>query len=62
MKRKIDLPANENNEAEKNVKFKNNVPFRSCNLKINNTFIDNAEDLDVAIVMYNLLEYSNNFL
>ena len=29
--------------------------------KINNTFIDNAEDLDIVIPMYNLLEYSDNY-
>ena len=28
-------------------------------LKINNTFRDNAEDLDFVMTMYNLLEYSN---
>ena len=25
------------------------------------TFIDNAEDLDIVILMYNLLEYSDDF-
>ena len=29
--------------------------------KINNTFIDIAEDLDIGMSMYNLLEYSNNY-
>ena len=29
--------------------------------KLNGTLIDNAEDLDVAISMYNLLEYSKNY-
>ena len=41
--------------------FKNNTSFRLCVSKINNTFIDNAEDLDVAMPMYNLLEYSDNY-
>ena len=27
--------------------------------KINNTVIDNAEDLDIIILMYNLLEYND---
>ena len=40
---------------------KNNAPFRSCISKINNTLIDNAEDVDTVMPMYNLLEYSNNF-
>ena len=41
------------------VFFKNNVPFRSCILKINNTFIDN--DLDIGMLIYNLLEYTDNY-
>ena len=32
-----------------------------CISKINNTFTDNAEDLDIAVQMYNLLEYSENY-
>ena len=32
-----------------------------CISKINNTFADNAEDLDIAVQMYNLLEYSENY-
>ena len=31
------------------LEFKNNTPFISCILKINNTLIDNAEDLDVVM-------------
>ena len=29
--------------------------------KINNTFVDDAEDLDVVMRMFNLLDYSNNY-
>ena len=29
--------------------------------KINNTFIDNTEDLDIVMPMYNLLQYSDNY-
>ena len=29
--------------------------------KINNTFIDNAEDLDIVVPMYSLLKYSDNY-
>ena len=51
------------NEAnyDKKLAFKNNAPFTSCISKINNTLIDNAEDLDIVIPMYNLLEYSTNY-
>ena len=29
--------------------------------KISNTFIDNAEDLDIVVPMYSLLKYSDNY-
>ena len=35
--------------------FKNNAPFRLSIIKINNTFIDNAEDLDIVMQMNNKL-------
>ena len=41
--------------------FKNNASFIGCISKINNTLIDNAEDLDVAMPMYNLLQYRKNY-
>ena len=40
--------------------FKNDAPFRSCITKINNILVDNAEDLDIVMTMYNLLEYSDS--
>ena len=48
------------NKRNKKLTFKNNAPFRSCISKINNTFVDNPEDLHIAMSMYNLLEYSDN--
>ena len=33
----------------------------SCISKVNNTLIDNAQDLDIVMPMYNLLEYSKNY-
>ena len=41
--------------------FKNNAPFTNCISKINNALIDIAEDLDIVMPMYNLLEYSKNY-
>ena len=41
--------------------FKNNAPFTNYISKINNVFIDNAEDLDIVLSMYNLLEHSKNY-
>ena len=53
--------ANESDKAQKNVAYKNNAPFRSCISKINGTLIDNAEHLDIVMLMYNMLEYSQNY-
>ena len=44
----------------KKLVFKNNAPLINCISKINGVKTDNAEDLDVAMPMYNLLEYSKN--
>ena len=52
---------NNNVFGEKKLVFKNNAPFMNCVSKINGVQIDNAEDLDVVMPMYNLLEYSKNY-
>ena len=52
---------NDDKTRNKKLFFKNNVPFRSCKSKISRTFIDNIEDLDIVMPMYNLLEHSNNY-
>ena len=41
--------------------FENNAPFTNCISKINNVLIDNAEDLDVIMPVYNLIEYSKSY-
>ena len=41
--------------------FKNNAPFTNCISKINNVLIDNGEDFDLVMPMYNLIEYSRNY-
>ena len=51
----------DNAKRNKSVAFKNNTPFINCTSKINGVQIDNAEDLDVVMLMYNLLEYSKNY-
>ena len=40
--------------------LKNNGPYPNCISKIN-VLIDNAEDLDIVMPMYNLFEYSKNY-
>ena len=51
----------DNTKINKSVEFENNAPFINCISKINGVQIDNAEDLDVVMPMYNLLEYSKNY-
>ena len=51
----------DNAKRNKAVAFKNNAPFINCISKINGVKIDNAEDLDVVMPMYNLLEHSKNY-
>ena len=50
------------NRSRKNrpLAFKNNALFIGCISKINKSLIDNAEVLDVAMPMYNVLGYSKN--
>ena len=52
---------NDANKRNKKLTLKNNGTFRSSISKINNTFIDNAEELDIVMTIYNLLEYSNSY-
>ena len=46
----------DNAKRNKTVAFKNNAPFINCISKIYGVKIDNAEDLDVVMPIYNLLE------
>ena len=51
---------NDANKRKENLTFNNIAAFRSCISNINNGFTGNAEDLDIAMSMHNLLEYSDN--
>ena len=53
----------EENRDRKNrpLILKNNASFISYITKINNELIEDAEDLDIVMSMYNLLEYSKNY-
>ena len=46
------------NKSNKSLAFKNNAPSINCISKINGVLINNAEDLNVVIPMYSLIEYS----
>ena len=41
--------------------LKNNAPFVSCITRINGELIEDADDLDIVMSMYHLLEYSKNY-
>ena len=56
IKRRITVAGNNlANRMNKKLTFKNNAPFRSCISKINNTFIDNTEDLDIVMPIYKII-------
>ena len=48
-------------EINNGVIFKNCAPFAKCVSRINGTQIDNAQDIDTVMPMYNLTEYSDNY-
>ena len=62
VKGKITVVGPNNDAYDKKLALKSNAPFTSCISKINITLIDNAEDLDVVMPMYTLIEYSKNCL
>ena len=41
--------------------LKNCAPFTKCNLEINDEHAHTAENLDIIMPMYNLIEYSDNY-
>ena len=50
-------------EGDNNTRLalKNCAPFTKCNLEINDEHVDTAENLDIVMPMYNLIEYSDNY-
>ena len=49
------------NAAATRLALKNCAPFTKCNLEINDEYVDTAENLDIVMPMYNLIEYSDNY-
>ena len=41
--------------------FKNCAPFKDCRTEINDSFVDYADFINIAMPMYNLIEYSDNY-
>ena len=56
-----DAAARRADERNNGMIFKNCAPFTKRISKINNTEIDNGQDIDIVMPMYNLIEYSNNY-
>ena len=55
---------NSNNIRDKRNRpliLKNNVPFVSCITRINGELIEDTDDLDIVMPIYNLLGYSKNY-
>ena len=48
-----------NNDTK--VAFENCATFRKCRREINGIFIDEAQHINIAMPMYNLIEYSDNY-
>ena len=59
----VDGTIREANNVNKNTRLalKNCAPFTKCNLEINDEHDDTAENLDIVMRMYNLIEYSDNY-
>ena len=47
--------------ADTNVAFKNCAPFTRCATHINDEHVETAENLDIIMPMYNLIEYSETY-
>ena len=41
--------------------IKNFPPFTKCIIKVDGTTIDDNDDLDLAMLIYNLMEYSSYY-
>ena len=47
--------------AATQVAFKNCTPFEKCSIEIDGTLADEANFINITMLMYNLIEYSNNY-
>ena len=57
----VSADERDRDELNRQVILKNNAPFISCISKINGVLVENAEDLNIVMPMYNLLKYSKNY-
>ena len=57
----VSADEKDRDERNRQIILKNNAPFINCISKINGALIENAEDLDIVMSLYNLLGYSKNY-
>ena len=57
----VENPAVEKKVKATQVAFKNPAPFKGCRTEINDTFVDYADFINIAMLIYNLIEYSDNY-
>ena len=48
-------------DAATEVAFNNCAPFKDCRTEINDIFVDYADFINIAMPIYNLIEYSDNY-
>ena len=53
-----NVTAGDNNTK---VAFKNSAPFKKYRTEINQTFVDDANFINITMPVYNLIEYSDNY-
>ena len=58
----VQLIAARRTDERNKVVFKSFASFINCICEINNTEIDNTVDIDEVMPIYNLIEYTSNYL
>ena len=48
-------------DANTRLALKKCAPFTKCNLEVNDEHVNTAENLDIVMLMYNLIGYSDNY-
>ena len=58
---RIDAAVRQGDERNKGLVFKTCAPFTKCISRKNSTEIDNVQDIDIVMSVYNLIKYSDNY-
>ena len=58
---RADAAARPSDKRHKEVVFKTCATFMGCISKINDIQVDNARNFDLAMPIYNLIEYNDNY-